>query len=400
MKPPRSLPLPAAALLLAPLAATSAVRADDPPPPPAPTASDTAAPTSPPPTPQVGSNAQVSATAEALYEAGRDLLKAKKYAEACPKLAESLRIDPAVGTMLYLADCYEKNGQTASAWSMFTDAVAAAQQANQGERALKAKLRVQNLVPKLVRMSITLAPENQGVEGLEIKRDGLLVGAALLGAAVPVDPGNHTIDVTAPGKKPWSGTATVPTKAGSSISFVVPKLEDLPVLAPEPPPTPTVTATATVAPAPTPTVVVTAPPPPPPPPPPPDYTVRNVGLVVGGVGIAGVAVASALGLTAKAKNDEALQKYCDGGFCTDQAGIDLTTEAKTLSIGSTVAFIVSGAVLATGVGLVVYGSTAAQPGAPQATGRTTSRLPTSAPPRPRRPQVVLGPGSLTVRGNF
>jgi hypothetical protein len=110
-------------------------------------------------------------------------------------------------------------------------------------------------------------------------------------------------------------------------------------------------------------------------------------------------VASALGLIAKSKNDEALEKYCDGAFCTSQTGIDLTNEAKVLSIGSTVGFIVGGAVFATGIGLVVYGS-ASQPAQPS-TGRLSRGPGTSAQPASRpAPQVVLGPGSLTLRGSF
>src|SRR5262245_52463521 len=50
--------------------------------------------------PITGQDAEVSAAAEALFEVGRDLMKDKKYSEACPKLKESLRLDPAVGTML------------------------------------------------------------------------------------------------------------------------------------------------------------------------------------------------------------------------------------------------------------------------------------------------------------
>lgn len=359
----------AAAALIAATAVAGLVRADDPPP---------AAP-----------NAQASATAEALFEEGRNLMKAKKYPEACAKLNASLRIDPAIGTMLYLADCYEKNGQTASAWSMFTDAVGAAQQAGQGERALKAKLRVQNLAPKLVKLNITLAPEDASVAGIELKRDGIVVGAALFGTAVPVDPGEHRIEVVAPGKKAWSGAVKVPEKAGSIIAFVVPRLEDLPP--PEPPPTPTVTATATATatapPAPTvtavvPTVTATAPPPPPP----PDTTIRTVGFFVGGTGLAAAVIGSALGLAAKSKNDEALT-YCDAAFCREQKGIDLTNEAKSLAVGSTAVFILSGAAIATGLGMILYPSLSGPPSPKSAARKTT-------------PELVVGPGMLTVRGRF
>src|SRR4051812_16548065 len=64
--------------------------------------------------------------AEALFDQGRRLLAAGNYAAACPKLEASNRLDPGIGTMLNLGDCYEKNGQTASGWAAFREAAAAA----------------------------------------------------------------------------------------------------------------------------------------------------------------------------------------------------------------------------------------------------------------------------------
>src|SRR5215471_10148564 len=53
--------------------------------------------------------------AESLFTDARRLMQAGDYEHACPKLEASRRLEPALGTTLNLADCYDKLGRTASA---------------------------------------------------------------------------------------------------------------------------------------------------------------------------------------------------------------------------------------------------------------------------------------------
>ena len=69
------------------------------------------------------------ALSEALFREGKTLLQEGKFDQACPKLAESHRLDPAGGTLVTLGLCYEGAGKTASAWVVFGDALVACQEA-------------------------------------------------------------------------------------------------------------------------------------------------------------------------------------------------------------------------------------------------------------------------------
>src|SRR5688572_12295677 len=104
------------------------------------------------------------AAAEALFEEAVLLMDKGEALPACPKLEESQRLDPAVGTLLYLGACYEKLGRTASAWATFTEAAYAAKDAGQGDRELIASQNAARLRPLLARLVVeVLARQTEGL---------------------------------------------------------------------------------------------------------------------------------------------------------------------------------------------------------------------------------------------
>lgn len=133
--------------------------------------------------------------AEAAFAEARALIRQGKYTEACPKLETSYALDPALGTLLNLGDCFERTGRTASAWVRYREAAAMAVQQNQREREGIARDRIAALEPRLCRLVVEAADR----PGLEVRRDGALVASAALGLPVPIDPGPHVVEASAPG---------------------------------------------------------------------------------------------------------------------------------------------------------------------------------------------------------
>ena len=144
-----------------------------------------------------------AATAEDLFRQGLQLTRSGRFADACPKFAESSRLDPAFGALINLAACYEKLGRTASAWQAYVDAADLARDKGQAARAKTARDKAGRLAPRLVRLEIRLAPDVDA-RGLQITRNGAPVDPALLGQAVPVDPGSYAIVASRQGAEPWS----------------------------------------------------------------------------------------------------------------------------------------------------------------------------------------------------
>ena len=63
-----------------------------------------------------------AATAQALFDQATALKANEDWAGACPKFESSYRLDPALGTLLNLANCFEKLGKIASAWARWEEA--------------------------------------------------------------------------------------------------------------------------------------------------------------------------------------------------------------------------------------------------------------------------------------
>src|SRR5689334_5988136 len=153
-------------------------------------------------------------------------MAAGNYDAACPKLAESQRLDPATGTLLNLAACHEKQGKLATAWLEYSDALVAARRDGRDDRVEFARQRAGELEPKLSRLTIVLGPDADEPQ-LTLELDGASVGRAVLGAATPVDPGTHVVRATAPGKQPWQQSIEVGAVADQQ-SITVPRLEIAP----------------------------------------------------------------------------------------------------------------------------------------------------------------------------
>lgn len=278
-----------------------------------------------------------AAAAESLFREGKALMKDGKYDEACPKLAASNSLDPGAGTLLNLGDCYEKAGKTASAWAGFLEAARLAQKAADKDREAAARERASALEGKLVRLRIEV-PAASRVPGLVIERDGAAVAEGTWGSATPVDPGPHRVSATAPGYAPWS-TELSAVEAGKTESLAIPAL----VAAAAPPPPAAAPPAAAPPPAPAPPAAS-----------PPVETddgsgARTAGLVVGGLGLVGLIVGSAVGLGAKSKWESA---DCPGTVCKTAEDQTNAEDARSLADVATVAFAAGGALLATGA--VIY----------------------------------------------
>ena len=282
------------------------------------------------------------ATARALFRDARKLMADKHYDEACPKFEESQRLDSGIGTMFNLADCWEHSGRTASAWAMFLDTAAAARAASQEDRAKVAKERAGKLEPKLSHMTIRLASVEPG---LEVRRDGQLVGQAAYNTAVPVDPGAHSIEVTAAGKKPFSTSVDVGASASASVQ--IPKLENAEA-APTPavgsgPPGAASSGAASATPGATPDVGPSA------------GHSKILPYTLLGVGAVGLAIGAVFELKSRGSNSDALG-ICPGDAACTQPDIDrhdgLLSDAKTDQVIAIVGAGVGAASLITAVVLL------------------------------------------------
>jgi hypothetical protein len=305
-----------------------------------------------------------AAAAEALFNEARKLMSQGNFAAACPQLEESQKLDPGMGTLYNLGDCYEKTGRIASAWAAFLEVAAQAKGAGQTAREGDARARAAALESKLSRLTVVVEGPLASLDGLAIKRGGVPVGKAQWGLALPVDPGEHPIEVSAPGKKPWSGKVQIPPN-GAAVRFAIPALEDAPAT-PTTPPTSTAASSSMEE-----TSKSKG-----------GNAQRTTGLVIGGIGIVSLGAGAIFGAMSMGKKSDG-DDHCkpDNNHC-DAAGVTARDDAIADGNLSTIFLIIGGA--ATMGGITLYLT------APKE--KHNAALIT--------PMVARGGGGLSLRGSF
>jgi hypothetical protein len=303
------------------------------------------------------------ASAEALFAEGRRLMGENKLEEACPKFADSQKLDPSSSTLLNLANCYEKAGRAASAWATYQEAASLASATGRADHLQIAQKRATAIGPTLAHATVTV---ERPAPGIEIKRDGVPVLKAEWGLAVPIDPGPHTYVAVAPDYKETTVQMTVPATpeggAPPKVTVIIPALEKLP---PKPVLTPVV--------------------------PPVDPKVaagwrpqRTWALVIGGVGVAGLAASIGFTVAANAKYHASLAmcRPTDKSLCSIDG---VNTRNDAIAQGNTATGTLVGGAVGVALGTVLW-LTAAPPAAP---GAQSSALEFSA-----------APGGMMVRGRW
>ncbi|HEX7670165.1 MAG TPA: hypothetical protein VF395_11300, partial [Polyangiaceae bacterium] len=235
----------------------------------------------------------------------------------------------------------------ATAWSTYLEAASAARASNNPGREATARELAAALAPRVSKLVVEVPPEAR-TTGLEVHRDGAVVGAAQWGLAIPADQGEHAVSATAPGHKEWKSVAVV-VGEGSTTKISIPPLELAPV---ESTSTPGAEPAKGLG------------------------SQRILAIVAGGVGVVGVGIGTIFGLKSSSDHSEA-EKYCSGAVCKDQRGVTAGNDAHSAGNVSTIGMFIGVAGLAGGAALWF-----------------------TAPSKTASTQVGVGPGGAQVRGVF
>jgi serine/threonine-protein kinase len=267
-----------------------------------------------------------AARADAAFTEGKHLLEHGSEAEACARFAESKRLAPAIGVTLYLADCYQRLGKTASAWTEFRSAEALAR-AHKDKRAELARLRAQALEAQLARITVRVATS---LSSADVTLDGLPLAVDAWGTAMPVDPGDHVVIAHS---GPKHREFTVHVDADKPVATVDVDSLDEPAAPAEPPPTPSPASDSALAPAETPVPSDSA----------GDSTRlwASVGLL--GVGVVGVGLGSVFGIKAISDRNASNAGPCNAADQCSAHGLSLRDDAINEARVSTIAFVVGAA---------------------------------------------------------
>jgi hypothetical protein len=289
-----------------------------------------------------------------LFDRGlKDMLKGR-YETGCTLIAQSQQLDPQPGTLFTLAECYRKAGKLATAIERYTEYITLYETLpTKQKRAHKERQQISikdraSLLDVVPRISLVL-PDN-APKGTVVTKDGVALQRDALKDALLVDPGEHVFVTQAPGATPVEQKTTIQKGEQQRFELVVGAATGDPgaqqQLLPEPPsPEPDSQGSAN-----------------PPPSEGADAGVvqdsgssqRTWGWVIGGVGVAGVAVGAVTGAVVLSEKN-VIESHCPEPDTCDPAAMDEVDAAtaradkfgtiSTIGFGAGLSLVTVGAVL-------------------------------------------------------
>lgn len=235
----------------------------------------------------------------------------------CEALAASHAQQPEPSAQVELAECYAQVGRSATAWEHYREAARLSHAAGMPELESLARDRAKALESELSYVTVN----TWRGQAVTVTQDGAPIDAAVLGTAIPLDPGSHTISATAPGKRGWSKRIELGTR-GDHVTVAVPVLPDDARLTPElnasttppPPAAPAREGSASVS------------------------VQRTMAIVAGAIGIAGVATGTLFGVKAASDWSDTKDACKAFPYCGEE-GARLGRQAKSSALISTVGFV-------------------------------------------------------------
>jgi hypothetical protein len=295
--------------------------------------------------------------ARELFREGTEDADAGKFVDGLQKFKRVAAVKETAAVRFNIARCEEALGRTGAALADFELAAReGGQDAKAEDVARLATQRADALRPRVPRL--TVIPPAPAPDGMGVSLDGGKLASVTLAVGLPVDPGAHVVDATAPGRSPFHAELSLAAGETKRVELLLPP--QAPVAAADPRT--------------------------------PDHADRRSssqdiwgwGLVGGG---GAVAIASSIFVVLHNNAVSDLNRQCPGGRCNtsvvDQSQIQTTESNARTYEGVSIGLLAAGA-LAIGGGVILIAT--APKNAPPAMAVTAG--------------AAAAPAGLTLRGSF
>jgi hypothetical protein len=317
--------------------------------------------------------AQNPAAAEALFEQARAAMAAGSYDIACARFRDSDKLDPAVGTRFNLADCEERRGRVATAWSLFRGVLS--ELAQDDDRRPIAEGRARALQPRLPYLRMKRDADTP--PGVRVRIDGVELGEGSFDVALPMDPGTHELRLL-PAEGGEGQRSTFALREGEHSDMPIRYTATPPIVLEEDP------AADLAAPRPA------------------SEQQRKWAYVAGGIGGAGIAVGAVTGIVTINKKSTANANCSDDRRVCNQAGIAANESGKTYGTLSALGFGVG--LIGLAAGTYLWLSEPAEPAEPSTVRQAKAAHPSIPLDRGVRVSAELtcerGAGFVALAGSF